>query len=175
MNLTFSQAVERTKDLAGAIKAARAHEADCAADHAAKQKIADIAGEAHEKASAHCIELEQEREELADHMAALVRKTGETQEVARSDSFVGDGVNIGPADAAAISAEASEASPCDHSRGVLAGAGEPTRCADCGVVLPDAPYHPEFNSIFSETADFQAAALANGVAKMNAAFDEATR
>lgn len=80
MNLTFSQSVERTKDLAGALKAARAHEADCAADHAAKQRIADIAGEAHEKASAHCIELEQEREALADHIAALVRQTGEPLE-----------------------------------------------------------------------------------------------
>lgn len=77
MNLTLSQAVERAKDLSGEIKAARAHEADCAADHEAKRRIAEIAGEAHEKASAHCIALETEREELADHMAALVRKTGE--------------------------------------------------------------------------------------------------
>jgi len=81
MNLTFSQAVERTKDLSGALKAARAHELDCAADHEAKRRIADIAAEAHEKASAHCIALEAEREELADHIAALVRKTGEPLEL----------------------------------------------------------------------------------------------
>lgn len=117
MNLTFSQAVERAKDLSGAIKAARAHEADCAADHAAKLRIADIAAEAHEKATCICLELEAEREALADHIAALVRKTGDD--------------------------------------------------------LADSPQ--AFNSVFSEPADFQAQALANGAERVTQAFEEATR
>lgn len=77
MNYTLTQAIERTKDLSGELKAARAHEADCVADHEAKQRIAEIAGEAHEKAVSHCIALETEREQLADHIATLVRKVGD--------------------------------------------------------------------------------------------------
>lgn len=141
MNLTFSQAVERTKDLAGAIKAARAHEADCAADHAAKQKIADIAGEAHEKASAHCIELEQEREELADHMAALVRQTGEPL-------------------AAETAVDVANGAPVCR-----------TSAADVFAALDAVGYAAR--NIFTEPADFQAAALVNGEARMNEAPDRA--
>lgn len=140
MNLTFSQAVERTKDLSGLLKAARAHEADCAADHAAKQKIADIAGEAHEKASAHCIALEQEREALADHMAALVRQTGEPQEAVNESSMTSRLTSIW-----------CEQHQVWHTDGVC----------------------PDFNSIFSEPADFQAEALSNGEARMNEALDRA--
>lgn len=81
MNYTLTQAIERTKDLSGEIKGARAHEADCVADHEAKQRIAAIAAEAHNKATGHCIALEAEREQLADHIAALVRKTGEPLEL----------------------------------------------------------------------------------------------
>lgn len=119
MNLTLTQAIERTKDLSGELKAARAHEADCAADHEAKLRIAEIAAEAYNKAAGHCMALEFEREQLADHIAALVRKTGEPAE------------------------------------------SEP------------APIHPE--NKFDVFGGFQAEALANGEAKMNQAFDEATR
>lgn len=124
MNLTLTQAFERTKDLAGAIKAARAHEADCAADHAAKQRIADIAGEAHEKATSHSVALEQERAELAEHMAALVLRTGES--LSEAEQTAGQAF-----DAAA--------------------------------------------NIFTQPADFQAVALANGEARINEAYNEATR
>ena len=81
MNYTLTQAIERTKDLSGELKAARAHEADCVADHQAKFHIAQIAAEAHEKATAHCIALESEREQLADHIATLVRKVGDPLEL----------------------------------------------------------------------------------------------
>lgn len=81
MNYTLTQAIERTKDLSGELKAARAHEADCVADHQAKLHIAQIAAEAHEKATAHCIALESEREQLADHIATLVRKVGDPLEL----------------------------------------------------------------------------------------------
>ena len=81
MNYTLTQAIDRAKDLSGLLKAARAHEVDCAADHSAKLRIAEIAAEAHEKASAACVELEQEREALADHIAALVRKVGDPLEL----------------------------------------------------------------------------------------------
>ena len=81
MNYTLTQAIDRAKDLSGILKAARAHEADCAADHVAKLNIATIAAEAHEKAVSACVELEQEREALADHIAALVRKVGEPLEL----------------------------------------------------------------------------------------------
>lgn len=81
MNYTLTQAIDRAKDLIGLLKAARAHEADCVADHEAKQRIASIAAEAHEKAVSACVELEQEREALADHIAALVRKVGDPLEL----------------------------------------------------------------------------------------------
>lgn len=81
MNLTLTQAIDRAKDLSGLLKGARAHEADCAADHSAKLRIAEIAAEAHKKAASACIELEQEREALADHIAALVRKVGDPLEL----------------------------------------------------------------------------------------------
>mgnify|MGYP000075288417 CR=1 FL=1 len=81
MNYTLTQAIDRAKDLSGLLKAARAHEVDCAADHSAKLRIAEIAAEAHEKAAAACVELEQEREALADHIAALVRKVGDPLEL----------------------------------------------------------------------------------------------
>ncbi len=81
MNYTLTQAIDRAKDLSGIIKAARSHEADCAADHETKKNIASIAGEAHVKATAATVALEQERDELADHIAALVRRTGDPIEV----------------------------------------------------------------------------------------------
>ena len=42
MNYTLTQAIDRAKDLSGFLKAARAHEVDCAADHSAKLRIAEI-------------------------------------------------------------------------------------------------------------------------------------
>lgn len=137
MNYTLTQAIDRTKDLSGLLKAARAHEADCAADHEAKRRIAEIAGEAHNKAIGQCIELEAEREELADHIAALVRRTGD------------------PIDAEPVIA----AGQSDHT-----GPGPMT--------LTQA-LHPE--NKFDVFGGFEAEALANGEARLNQAFEEATR
>ena len=98
MNYTLTQAIDRAKDLSGIIKAARAHEADCAADHEAKKNIAEIAGEAHAKAVEACVVLEQEREQLADHIAALVRKVGEPLELPEPSSTFWHGATAEGAD-----------------------------------------------------------------------------
>lgn len=162
MTLTLSQAYERTKDLSGAIKAARAHEADCAADHEAKLRIAEIAAEAHNKAVGHCIELERERDELADHIAGLVRKVGEPHDAGDAMSTTAGSMF----DNDVILATSGSANCANHGRAIGPGPDGDTICHDCG-----GPYTP---SIFTQPADFQAAALANGEAKLNAAFDRAT-
>ena len=77
MNLTLTQSFHRTQSLSGELKAAESALTDCEADANAKARIASIAAEAVDKAKAHLETLRQEREELAEHMAALVRKTGE--------------------------------------------------------------------------------------------------
>jgi hypothetical protein len=80
MNLTLPQSIERTKDLSGELKAARTSVAECAADVDAKDRLAEIARKALTNAEGHEARLLAEREELADHIAALVRKTGESLE-----------------------------------------------------------------------------------------------
>lgn len=77
MNLTLTQSFHRTQTLSGELKAAESALADCEADANAKERIASIAAEAVTKAFVHLETLRHEREQLADHMAALVRKTGE--------------------------------------------------------------------------------------------------
>lgn len=138
MNYTLTQAIERTKDLSGEIKAARAHEADCAADHEAKFRIAEIAAEAHNKASGHCIALEMEREELANHIAALVRRTGDpVDELIGPQRQEGGGPSYNPL-------PLTGANPFDVFGGF-------------------------------EGSELYDRLLANGEAKLNQAFDEATR
>lgn len=80
MNLTITQAIERTRDLSGELKAARTAKADCAADVEAKDRMASIARQALTNAEEHEARLMAEREELAEHIAALVLKTGEPLE-----------------------------------------------------------------------------------------------
>lgn len=82
MNLTLTQSFHRTQTLSGELKAAESALTDCEADANAKERIASIAAEAVEKAKAHLEDLRLEREQLANHMAALVRKTGEPLELA---------------------------------------------------------------------------------------------
>lgn len=81
MNLTLTQSHHRTQSLSGEIKAARSALADCEADALAKERIASIAVEAVDKAKANLAALEQEREDLADHIAGLVRQVGEDREL----------------------------------------------------------------------------------------------
>lgn len=86
MNYTLTQSFHRTQTLSGELKAAESALTDCEADANAKARIASIAAEAVDKAKAHLEALRQEREELADHMAALVRKTGEKLELPEPES-----------------------------------------------------------------------------------------
>lgn len=86
MNLTLTQSFHRTQTLSGELKAAESALTDCEADANAKARIASIAAEAVDKAKAHLETLRQEREELAEHMAALVRKTGEPIDLPDSNS-----------------------------------------------------------------------------------------
>lgn len=86
MNYTLTQSYHRTQTLSGELKAAESALADCEADARAKERIASIAAEAVEKAKGHLETLKAEREELADHMAALVRKTGDALELPEPES-----------------------------------------------------------------------------------------
>lgn len=86
MNLTLTQSFHRTQTLSGELKAAESALSDCEADANAKERIASIAAEAVEKAKAHLAALKQEREDLAEHMAALVRKTGDALELPEPES-----------------------------------------------------------------------------------------
>lgn len=86
MNYTLTQSFHRTQTLSGELKAAESALTDCEADANAKARIASIAAEAVDKAKAHLEALRQEREELADHMAALVRKTGDPLELPEPES-----------------------------------------------------------------------------------------
>ena len=147
MNYTLTQAIDRAKDLSGLLKAARAHEVDCAADHSAKLRIAEIAAEAHEKASAACVELEQEREALADHIAALVRKVGDPLELDTQ-------VPLEPTGRPAM--DFADAFYCEKHQAYHMDGEVPEGCAR----------HPAFNSIFAEGADFHSQALADHIAAL---------
>lgn len=81
MNLTLTQSYHRTQTLSGELKAAESALTDCEADANAKERIASIAAEAVDKAKAHLEGLRKEREDLADHIAALVRKVGDPLEL----------------------------------------------------------------------------------------------
>lgn len=94
MNLTLTQSFHRTQTLSGELKAAESALTDCEADAKAKERIASIAAEAVEKAKGHLETLRQEREELAEHMAALVRRTGEAIEPAAPVVFNDTGVEF---------------------------------------------------------------------------------
>ena len=176
MNYTLTQAIDRAKDLSGILKAARAHEADCAADHVAKLNIATIAAEAHEKAVSACVELEQEREQLAEHIAALVRKVGEPLEL---DTPTADEVvqAIRPEFVEIITEEKIREQMVDRAweaeaqrfRSLLDQASE------TGVAFPITQQQADerFNSVFSQPADFQAQALSNGLDRIGEALDAA--
>lgn len=79
MNQTLSQAFERTKDLAGEIKAAVSVLADCEAKEAEQANLAEIAGKATVRAKERLDALYAERDTLADHMRELALKVGEPQ------------------------------------------------------------------------------------------------
>ena len=161
MNLTLTQAIDRAKDLSGILKAARAHEADCAADHVAKLNIATIAAEAHEKAVSACVELEQEREALADHIAALVRK-------------VGDPLELDTQEPLAVLPDATSHLALQHASdcAVHNEPAFPAAPCDCGAV-EGSSIRVTYNSIFTEGADFQAQALSNGLDRIGEALDAA--
>lgn len=159
MNYTLTQAIDRAKDLSGLLKAARAHEVDCAADHSAKLRIAEIAAEAHEKASAACVELEQEREALADHIAALVRKVGDPLELQQGESApderrygvlrMPNGEHIKVYDGENVTYE-----PSFGGRTLIDGV---IRLPMTGLSEDEeVTVYGAYNSIFTEGADFQA-------------------
>lgn len=160
MTLTRSQIHERLGSLSGEIKAAREQKRLTAEDLANRQHEVTLAAQADEKASANVARLEQEARDLAmqyanevDKLVGLTASDEQTageafdEAVSSERGFAVLGV------ASAMSREEAEAE--------LARANETDRF----------PYH----SVFTEPADFQAQALQNGEARMNAAFDEATR
>lgn len=77
MNLTLSQAFERTKDLAGEIKGAASVLAECEAKEADDLRLAEISGKATERARERLIALYAERDALAERMKDLVGQVGE--------------------------------------------------------------------------------------------------
>jgi hypothetical protein len=85
MNYTLTQAIDRTKDLSGIIKAADEMERLTADTLGAKEHEVTLARQAHDKAIAAAGELRDEREALAVHIAALVRCVGEAPPLAIED------------------------------------------------------------------------------------------
>ena len=174
MNYTLTQAIDRAKDLSGLLKAARAHEVDCAADHSAKLRIAEIAAEAHEKASAACVELEQEREALADHITALVRKVGDPLELQQGESApderrygvlrMPNGEHIKVYDGENVTYE-----PSFGGRTLIDGV---IRLPMTGLSEDEeVTVYGAYNSIFTEGADFHSQALQNGLDRIGEALD----
>lgn len=86
MNYTLTQAIDRTRDLSGAIKAADELERLTADTLAAKEHEVSLARQAHDKAVANQDALRAERDELAEHTASLVRKIGEPLELPEPES-----------------------------------------------------------------------------------------
>lgn len=85
MNYTLTQAIDRTKDLSGIIKAADEMERLTADTLGAKEHEVTLARQAHDKAIAAASALRDEREALAVHIAALVRCVGEAPPLAIED------------------------------------------------------------------------------------------
>lgn len=131
MNYTLTQAIDRTKDLSGIIKAADEMQRLTADTLGAKEHEVTLARQAHDKAIAAASELRDEREALAVHIAALVRTVGEAPPLAEN----------GPDDR-----------------------------VECIVVENVSDFwHPNV-----EGADFQAEAMANGLARITEAFERST-
>lgn len=166
MNLTITQAIERTKDLSGELKAARTALLDCAADVEAKDRMAEIARKALTNAEEHEARLMAERDELADHIAALVRKTGDTPPLAEN----------GPDD----QVECIETTtPWVHdftcATNQAGNADGLCTCSGQGLVAaPNDDASAFWNPHPIEGADFQARALENGLARIHDALDRAT-
>lgn len=89
MSLTRNQIHERFRDLSGEIKAAHTAIADCAADCEAKDKMAEIARQALDKAKANLATLYEERARLAQAYSEQAMTVGEDRadEPERSSVF----------------------------------------------------------------------------------------
>lgn len=89
MNLTLSQAFDRTKDMSGEIKAAAEMVRVTERELAHHEHTAMLARTAHEKAvAAHAAKLD-ERQALADHIRELTLQVGETQATESADPLAG--------------------------------------------------------------------------------------
>lgn len=116
MNLTLSQAFERTKDLAGEIKGAASVLAECEAKEADDLRLAEISGKATDRARERLFALYAERAALAERMKDLVGQVGET--AAADDTPVKDDVER---------ARASFDAYCDAVPSPFAGFGHPAQ------------------------------------------------
>ena len=96
MSLTRNQIHERFRDLSGEIKAAHTAIADCAADCEAKDKMAEIARQALDKAKANLATLYEERARLAQAYSEQAMTVGEdaAQELDTSVSRVFESQDI---------------------------------------------------------------------------------
>lgn len=87
MTLTRNQMNERAGSLSGELKAARELHAQCEADQAAQDKLADIARQATEKALANIARLETERADLAEAMKQEILRVGEPTATEPANAF----------------------------------------------------------------------------------------
>jgi len=149
MNYTLTQAIDRTKDLSGIIKAADEMERLTADTLGAKEHEVTLARQAHDKAIAAASALRDEREALAVHIAALVRCVGEAPPLAIEDGPAPEMIVLD----ANLTAYAS----------IMDEDGKPITSAST------------FNNIFTEGADFQAQALQNGLSRIEEAFNRSTQ
>lgn len=154
MTYTRSQLHERISDLSGSYKAALENKRLTSEKRAEQDRLSDLARQADEKADGHLLEIAAQINEAKAQYAAAV------------DELIAPGV---PPEAHVISQAEMDANCLHHGRSISSGPNGGHVCDECG-----GEYVLQFNSIFTEGADFQAQMLANGEAKLNQAFDEAT-
>lgn len=162
MTLTKTQIFHRTESLSGEIKAAREAQSECRKALADQERLTHIAAQAVERADARVAELEAERAELAERAHAAILQVGDPPPLADED---------GPKPEMHVITQAEMDANClHHGRVISLGPNGGHICDECG-----GEYVLQYNSIFTEPADFQAQAMQNGLDRIGEIVDEARR
>lgn len=173
MNLTITQAIERTKDLSGEIKAADEMQRLTADTLSAKEHEVTLARQAHDKAVEAAQARRDEREALAGHIAALVRTIGDPPPLALEDGPAPELIVVGldPQEGGApiLDAVTPWLHDFDCATNQVGNTDGLCTCSGRGFGAG------AFNSIFTEGADFQAQALENGLSRITDAFNRSTQ
>lgn len=175
MTYTRSQLHERISDLSGQYRAAQENKRLTSQKRAEDERLADLSRQADEKADGHLLEIAAQINEAKAQYAAAVDEL-----IAPASREVDWGPDVGR--------EVIKDCP-NHGRAISSGPSGGHICDECG-----GEYVLQFNSIFTEGADFQAAKLdfrdgqekldrvsiaqemiENAESRVNGAFERATR